>query len=283
MKPGFCLTLSGQDRPGIVAAITTCLAQCGANIIEAQQFDDVLSGRFFMRVEFVLTRKIADNLLSSEIAHASQAMGLDWQLRDTIKRKRVLILVSRFDHCLADLLYRCNIGELEMDVVGIVSNHPRETFGHLDFGEVSFHHLPTDPDPRQIQEDLLRKVIVSSEADLIILARYMQILSDELVGLLKGRCINIHHSFLPAFKGARPYHQAHAKGVKLIGATAHFVTNDLDAGPIIEQDVERVDHRDSPADLVRKGRDIERRVLSRAVRAFLEDRIIQNGNTTVVF
>jgi formyltetrahydrofolate deformylase len=195
----------------------------------------------------------------------------------------VLILVSKFDHCLADLLYRWRIGELPMDLVGIAANHPRETFGHLDVDAVPFHHLPVTRDTKLEQEGQLWALIRESRAELVVLARYMQVLSDGLAAKLVGRCINIHHSFLPGFKGAKPYHQAHVRGVKLIGATAHYVTSDLDEGPIIEQDVERISHRDTPDDLVRKGRDIERRVLARAVRHHLEDRVILNGRKTVVF
>ena len=195
----------------------------------------------------------------------------------------MLLLVSKFDHCLADLLYRWRIGELPMDQVAIAANHPRETFGHLDFGEVPFHHLPVTRETKLEQEGQLWALIRDTGAELVVLARYMQVLSDGLTAKLTGRCINIHHSFLPGFKGAKPYHQAHVRGVKLIGATAHYVTSDLDEGPIIEQDVERISHRDTPDDLVRKGRDIERRVLARAVRHHLEDRVILNGRKTVVF
>jgi formyltetrahydrofolate deformylase len=170
-----------------------------------------------------------------------------------------------------------------MEPVGIIANHPRETYAHLDFGEIPFHCLPVKKDDKAAQEARIRAIVDETGAELVVLARYMQILSDEMAGFLSGRCINIHHSFLPGFKGAKPYHQAHARGVKLIGATAHFVTADLDEGPIIDQDVERVSHRDTPDDLVRKGRDIERRVLASAVRAILEDRVLINGTTTVVF
>ncbi len=194
-----------------------------------------------------------------------------------------MLLVSRFDHCLADLLYRWRIGELPMELTAIVSNHPRDTYAHLDFTGVPFHHLPVTRATKMEQEAEIWRLFQSTGSELMVLARYMQVLSDGLAAKLPGRCINIHHSFLPGFKGARPYHQAHARGVKLIGATAHFVTADLDEGPIIEQDVERISHADTPDDLVRKGRDIERRVLARAIRFFLEDRVILNGSKTVVF
>ena len=283
MTDSHILTLSCQDHPGIVAGVATALAGHGANILEAQQFDDVLTGRFFMRVEFALVGGEGIDALRAGFAATARAHGLDWALRPTAVRKRVLLLVSKFDHCLADLLYRWRTGELAIDPVGIVSNHPRATYAHLDFGAIPFHHLPTAPGEKARQEAQVRAIVEETGADLVVLARYMQILSDGMAGWLSGRCINIHHSFLPGFKGAKPYHQAHARGVKLIGATAHFVTSDLDEGPIIEQDVERVSHRDTPDDLVRKGRDIERRVLARAVRAFCEDRVLLNGATTVVF
>jgi formyltetrahydrofolate deformylase len=192
-------------------------------------------------------------------------------------------MVSRFDHCLVDLLYRARIGELAMDVTGIVSNHPREAFDLALVGLAPFHHLPVTPATRARQEDAIKALIERSGAELVVLARYMQILSNELAGYLAGRCINIHHSFLPGFKGARPYHQAHARGVKMIGATAHYVTPELDEGPIIHQDVEPAGHADTPDDLVRKGRDIERRVLAEAVRLHLEDRVLINAHKTVVF
>jgi formyltetrahydrofolate deformylase len=283
MKETFILTLSCLDHPGIVAAVATFLARHGCNILEAQQFDDTLTGRFFMRVEFCFVSKDESATLSSRFVELAKDHGLDYSLRARSTRKRVLLLASKYDHCLADLMYRNRIGELEMDVVGIVSNHPRETYDHLNFAAAPFHFLPVQKDRKTEQEDQILALVERTRADLVVLARYMQILSGPLVTALAGRCINIHHSFLPGFKGARPYHQAHARGVKVIGATAHFVTTELDEGPIIEQDVERVTHRDTPEDLLRKGRDIERRVLSRAVRGYLEDRVLLNGQTTVVF
>jgi len=208
---------------------------------------------------------------------------MDWTLRNLAEQPRVMLLVSRFDHCLADILYRWRIGELPMVPAAIVSNHARETFAHLDFDGIPFHHLPVTRTTKMEQESAIWALVQETRTDIVILARYMQVLSDGLAAKLAGRCINIHHSFLPGFKGAKPYHQAHARGVKLIGATAHYVTAALDEGPIIEQDVERVTHRDSPDDLVRNGRDIERRVLSRALRWVLESRVILNGSKTVVF
>jgi formyltetrahydrofolate deformylase len=204
-------------------------------------------------------------------------------MRPTDARKKVLLLVSKFDHCLGDLLYRQRIGELPMDIVGIICNHPREALSLSIIEGIPFHHLPVTRDTKAKQEAQIKQIVDETGADLIVLARYMQILSDDLSAFLSGRCINIHHSFLPGFKGAKPYHQAHARGVKMIGATAHFVTSDLDEGPIIHQDVEPISHADSPDELVRKGRDIERRVLARAVRAYLEDRVLINGHKTVVF
>jgi len=195
----------------------------------------------------------------------------------------VLLLASKFDHCLVDLLYRERIGELAMQVVGVVSNHPRAAYARLDIGEVSFHHLPVTPETKPAQEAAILALVRTTGAELVVLARYMQILSDELSTALAGKCINIHHSFLPGFKGARPYHQAHARGVKLIGATAHYVTADLDEGPIIAQDVEPITHADTAEMLVAKGRDIERRVLARAVAAHLDGRVLVNGHKTVVF
>ena len=283
MSETFILTLSCVDHPGIVAAVSTSLAHYGANIIEAQQFDDLLTGRFFMRVEFALVGGASIDQLEGGFAAIAVDHGLDHRFQRSSARKKVVLLASKFDHCLADLLYRWKIGELAMDPVGIISNHPRETFAHLDFGDVPFHFLPVDKADKPAQEARIKAIVDQTGAELVVLARYMQILSDDLAAFLGGRCINIHHSFLPGFKGAKPYHQAHARGVKLIGATAHFVTADLDEGPIIEQDTERVSHRDMPDDLVRKGRDIERRVLASAVRAFLEDRVLINGSNTVVF
>lgn len=207
--------------------------------------------------------------------------SMTYTLRPSSQKKRVLLMVSRFDHCLADLLYRWQIGELPM--IGLVSNHSREQYRHLSLPDIPFHFLPVTKDTKAEQEARLKSIIEDAQADLVVLARYMQILSTEMATYLSGRCINIHHSFLPGFKGARPYHQAYARGVKLIGATAHFVTEDLDEGPIIEQDVERITHADRPDTLVQKGRDIERRVLARAVSYYLEDRVLLNGSKTIVF
>ncbi|WP_030541000.1 formyltetrahydrofolate deformylase [Sphingobium sp. DC-2] len=283
MSDTYILKLSCADRPGIVAAVAGTLVRNGANIREAQQFEDVFTGRFFMRVEFTLADDSSLPSLEKAFVTTAGEHGLDWTMRPHATPKKVLILVSKFDHCLGDLLYRHRLGELNMDIVGIVSNHPLEALKVSLVGDIPFHHFPITKDTKAQQESRIKALVNETQPDLIVLARYMQILSDDLAAFLAGRCINIHHSFLPGFKGAKPYHQAHARGVKLIGATAHFVTADLDEGPIIEQDVDRVSHRDSPDDLVRKGRDIERRVLSRAVHAFLEDRVFVNEQTTVVF
>src|ERR1700720_3668323 len=204
-------------------------------------------------------------------------------MRDRAGQRRVMLLVSKSDHCLADILYRWRTGELQMIPTAIVSNPPRETYSHLDLGDIPFHYLPVTKETKREQETAIWDLVGQTKTDLVVLARYMQILSDEISAKLSGMCINIHHSFLPGFKGARPYHQAHERGVKLIGATAHYVTNDLDEGPIIEQDVERISHSDTPEDLIRIGRDIERRVLARAVSMHLDGRAFANARKAVVF
>jgi formyltetrahydrofolate deformylase len=280
----YVLLLSCANRPGIVAAVSTYLYEEGCDILDAQQFDDTGTDRFFMRVVFGRVDRTAPfGPLRDGFATISERFGMQWTMRSRSARKRVVLLVSRFDHCLADLLYRWRTGELVMDIAAIIANHPRETYAHLDFGDIPFHHLPVSKTTKLEQEARLWQLVQESQADLVVLARYMQVLSDGLAAQLDGICINIHHSFLPGFKGAKPYHQAFERGVKLIGATAHYVTSILDEGPIIEQDVERISHRDTPDDLVRKGRDIERRVLARAVRCHLEDRVLPNGRKTVVF
>jgi len=278
------LTLSCPDRPGIVAKVSAALFEGGFNVLEAQQFDDLETGNFFMRVDFDGAGEQVDvAALRSRFADLAAAFGMTWSLRPEAQHKRVVLMVSRFDHCLADLLYRWRSGELKMDVAGIIANYPRETYDNIDFGAIPFHHLPVEKETKMEQETEVWRTIRDARADVVVLARYMQILSAGLVAKLAGRCINIHHSFLPGFKGAKPYHQAHARGVKLIGATAHFVTANLDEGPIIEQAVERITHADTPDDLVRKGRDIERRVLARALAYHLQDRVLINGAKTVVF
>ena len=281
MAAEFVLTLYCPDRPGIVAAVSGHFAAHNDNILEAQQFGDTETGRFFMRLVF--QPALANATLVSrqaDFAEIARRFGLQWQMRDRNEHRRVMLLVSKFDHCLADVLYRWRIGELAMEITAIVANHPRETYQHLDFDDIPFHYLPAHAPDKDAQ---LWALIEQSRTDLVVLARYMQILSSELTAKLAGRCINIHHSFLPGFKGALPYHQAHRRGVKLIGATTHYVTAELDEGPIIEQDIERVSHHDTPDDMVRIGRDIERRVLARTLRHYLDDRILLNGNKTVVF
>jgi formyltetrahydrofolate deformylase len=280
----YILTLSCLDRPGIVADVSRFLADSGCNILDAQQFDDVESKRFFMRVVFAVVSG-EENLASLKTGFEAVSIrwGMTWALRDQQEKRRVMLLVSKFDHCLVDLLYRMRIDEMPMIVSAIVSNHGRENFSHIDFGGIPFHHLPVTRETKLEQETELWQLIKSTETEVVVLARYMQVLSDSMSARLHGRCINIHHSFLPGFKGAKPYHQAHARGVKLMGATAHYATPELDEGPIIEQDVERISHRDTPEDLVRKGRDIERRVLARALRYHLEGRVLINGFKTVTF
>lgn len=282
--PFMILALSCPDRPGIVAAVSSALFEAGCNIIDAQQFDDTETGRFFMRVVFDrLDEAKPQAEIAASIENLAARLNMTFDLRQSSAKKRVMLLVSKFDHCLADLLYRWRTGELAMEVTAIVSNHGREHLTSIDLGDLPFYHLPVTKQNKMEQEARIWELVQETNTDLVVLARYMQILSDGLSAKLSGRCINIHHSFLPGFKGAKPYHQAHERGVKLIGATAHYVTSDLDEGPIIEQDVERITHRDTPDDLVRKGRDIERRVLASAVRHHIEDRVVLNGRKTVVF
>jgi formyltetrahydrofolate deformylase len=282
MADPLVLTLSCADRPGITARVTSFLFERGGNILEAQQFNDRLSDAFFMRVEFDPGSTTRD-AIRSEFAALAGEFAMDWKLALRERPRRVLIMVSKFDHCLADLLYRWRIGELAMEPVAIVSNHPREAIGHTDLGDIPFHHLPVTRDTKAAQEAQVRAIAADTDAELVVLARYMQILSDEQAAHFAGRCINIHHSFLPGFKGAKPYHQAYERGVKMIGASAHYVTADLDEGPIIHQDAESIGHADTPDALVRKGRDIESRVLAEAVRLYLEERVLLNGQRTVVF
>ncbi|GGF47175.1 formyltetrahydrofolate deformylase [Aliidongia dinghuensis] len=279
------LTLSSVNRPGIVARVSGYLFEQGCNILEAQQYDDTASGQFFARIRFNRVDDTAPPIdaIREGFETVARRFDLVWRMRPCDEERRVLLLVSKFDHCLADLLYRWRIGEIRMAITGIVSNHPIETYRHLDFDGIPFHHLAVTRETKRQQETEILGLVEETRTDTVVLARYMQVLSDEMSAALAGRCINIHHSFLPGFKGAKPYHQAHARGVKLIGATAHYVTADLDEGPIIEQDVERISHQDSADDLIRKGRDIERRVLARALAWHLDDRVLMNGHRTVVF
>lgn len=280
---GYALRLNCRNQPGIVAKVSTLIFEYGGDIFNAQQFDDTQKNEFFMRVLFrgVSSAQIPE--LRQTLTEQTNALGMKWTLRDRSKRQRVMLMASKFDHCLADLIYRWRRGELIFDIAAIVSNHPQEIYADINLDGINFHHIPVTKQTKPAQEEKLWKLIQSTRTDLVVLARYMQVLSDELARKLTGRCINIHHSFLPSFKGAKPYHQAHARGVKVIGATAHYVTPALDEGPIIEQDVERISHEHTPEALIQQGRDIERRVLARAIRYHLDDRVMLSGNQTVVF
>ena len=284
-KPGreFVLTLSCPDRAGLVHAVTGFLVGHGGNILESQQFDDRLQDRFFMRVHF----EVPDGAVSLEelrtgFVPVAEEHRITWRLNDASTPTRTLIMVSKFGHCLNDLLFRRSTGALNIEIPAIVSNHRdfeplARTYG------IPFHHIPVTADTKAEAEARLLRLVGELDVDLVVLARYMQILSDDLCKRLDGRAINIHHSFLPSFKGARPYVQAHHRGVKLVGATAHYVTPDLDEGPIIEQDVVRVSHSHAPDELVALGRDVEAQVLARAVRWHSESRVLVNGRCTVVF
>ena len=276
----YVLTLSCPDRPGIVAAVSGVLAGRDCNIVESQQFGDRGTGRFFMRTQFDAPDGLGDALTEAFTALGPE-FALDWHLHDRAVRSRVLILVSKYGHCLNDLLYRQRSGLLGIDVVGVASNHPDMRPLTQSYG-IDYHHLPVSGHDRAAQEAEILALVEHYQADLVVLARYMQILSDDLCGKLPGRIINIHHSFLPSFKGARPYHQAHERGVKLIGATAHYVTPHLDEGPIIEQEVARVDHTHGPDELMAVGRDMECLALARAVRWHAEHRVLINADRTVV-
>jgi formyltetrahydrofolate deformylase len=282
-ETSYTLTLSCPDHAGLVATVARLLADNGGNILDSQQFNDKLSNKFFMRVVFELVDDATLAAVRVALEPFASQNDVVWTLRASSERRKVMLMVSKFDHCLGDLLYRHRIGELPMDVVGIICNHPREALKISLIGDMPFHYLPVTKETKSAQEAQIKALVTSTGAELVVLARYMQILSDDLASFLSGRCINIHHSFLPGFKGAKPYHQAFERGVKMIGATAHYVTADLDEGPIIHQDVEAITHSDSPEELVRKGRDIERRVLAEAVRLHLDDRVIMNRSKTVVF
>jgi formyltetrahydrofolate deformylase len=274
----YILTLSCKDTHGIVAAVTGFLAQHKGFIIESTQFGDPSTQRFFMRVHFS-----ADGDLGKAFGEkVGSPFAMDWQLHDTSIKPRVLLMVSQHLHCLNDVLYRYRTGRLAIDVPAVVSNHDAAR-GMVEWHGVPYYHWPVTAQTRAQQEQHIWELVERERIDLVVLARYMQILSPELSAKLKGRAINIHHSFLPSFKGAKPYHQAYERGVKLIGATAHYVTDDLDEGPIIEQEVERVDHSKSPEELASIGHDIEALVLSRALKYHTEHRVLLNGNKTVVF
>jgi formyltetrahydrofolate deformylase len=282
----FALTISCPSAAGQVAAVVGFLDRHHCYIDELTVFDDDISERFFVRCVFHGVGSAPEaalhiDALRREFRPIAADFDMAWAMHDLDTRPKVLIMVSKLEHCLADLLFRWRMGELKMDIVGIASNHPDFEPLALQHG-LPFHHLPLTPETKAQQEAQILDLFESSGAELMILARYMQILSDETSRKLAGRAINIHHSFLPGFKGARPYHQAHARGVKLIGATAHFVTDDLDEGPIIEQEVQRVDHSYGPERMLAVGRDVECITLARAVKAFVERRVFINGDRTVV-
>jgi formyltetrahydrofolate deformylase len=287
----FILTLSCRDTKGIVHAVSGLLFQAGCNILDSQQYGDVQSedgtGLFFMRVHFEAPPALAEtSTLERVFADVRGRYGMDLQLHSLARKPRLLLMVSRHGHCLNDLLFRVHSGQLDVELAAIVSNHDDFAALAQNFG-VAFHHLPlaagASRETRRAQEQQVAALLDTQHIDLVVLARYMQILSDEFCEVVRGRAINIHHSFLPSFKGAKPYLQAHERGVKLIGATAHYVTADLDEGPIIEQDVERVHHAQTPEDFAAVGRDVESVVLARAVRWHVEHRVLLNGRKTVVF
>jgi formyltetrahydrofolate deformylase len=280
MTSQFVLTLSCPDRLGIVYAVSGFLTRRDANIEDSQQFSEHESGRFFMRVEFRTAH--ARDELAVGFTEIAREFDMDWHLHDRDVKPRVLIMASKQGHCLNDLLYRFRIGALHGEAAAVVSNHPDWADLAASSG-VPFHYLPVGPEGKATQEQQVLDLIESERIDVVVLARYMQILSSEFCAKLPGRIINIHHSFLPSFKGAKPYHQAHSRGVKLIGATCHYVTADLDEGPIIDQEVARVDHAHSPEELVAAGRDLESTCLARGLAAHLDDRILLNGHKTVVF
>ena len=278
----FVLTLSCEDRPGIVAAVTTELAALNANIAESNQFWDRETGRFFMRIAFTAPEGVGREELERALKAPIERFGMKTTLVDESRRKRIVIMVSKFDHTLLHLLYQIRVGWLDAEVAAIISNHDDARKIAEDAG-IPYHLLPVTKDTKAEQEEQVLAIVKQTGAELVVLARYMQVLSDKLATRLFGQAINIHHSFLPSFKGAKPYHQAHERGVKIIGATAHYVTPDLDEGPIIEQETARVTHAMSPDDLIAAGRDIESRVLARAVKLHLESRVMLNGRKTVVF
>jgi formyltetrahydrofolate deformylase len=283
MNSSFVLTLSCPDRAGIVHAVSGFLFERGANIVEAAQFGDVATGLFFMRVQFeTATDQTEAARLSEAFGSIAQSFSMRWRIVELSRRLPTVIMVSKLGHCLNDLLFRWRSGLLPLDIRAIVSNH-RDFYQMAASYNIAFHHCPVTPDTKADAEAKLLEVVKAEGIELVVLARYMQVLSPELCTQLEGRAINIHHSFLPSFKGARPYQQAHDRGVKLIGATAHYVTTDLDEGPIIEQDAARVDHTMDVATLTAIGRDVESVVLARALKWHAEHRVLLNGSKTVVF
>ncbi|MFL6099821.1 MAG: formyltetrahydrofolate deformylase [Actinomycetales bacterium] len=283
-QPGreFVLTVSCPDRPGLVFAVSSYFVQHRGNILSSQQFDDRSTGEFFMRVVVEIAGGGDLAQMRADFAPVADSFAMTWELVDAATPTRTLLMVSRFGHCLNDLLFRHSSGLLPLDIPAVVSNHLDLEPMAKQYG-LPFHHIPISPDTKADAEATLLQMVESHDIELVVLARYMQVLSPELSRRLSGRVINIHHSFLPSFKGAKPYHQAHSRGVKLVGATAHYVTDDLDEGPIIEQDVVRVDHQLAPEELVEAGRDVEAQVLARAVRWHAERRVLLNGHSTVVF
>ncbi|MGW9380174.1 formyltetrahydrofolate deformylase [Streptomyces albidoflavus] len=278
----YVLTLACPDRQGIVHAVSSYLFMTGCNIEDSQQFGDHDTGLFFMRVSFSAGSPVSVEKLRASFAAIGDSFRMEWQIHRSEERMRIVLMVSKFGHCLNDLLFRARIGALPVDIAAVVSNHP--TFAELveSYG-IPFHHIPVTNDTKAEAEQRVLDLVEQEGVELVVLARYMQVLSENFCKQLSGRIINIHHSFLPSFKGAKPYHQAHARGVKLIGATAHYVTSDLDEGPIIEQEVERVGHEVTPEQLVAVGRDVECQALARAVKWHAEHRILLNGHRTVVF
>ncbi|KFE36915.1 formyltetrahydrofolate deformylase [Thioclava atlantica] len=278
----YVLTVACSSTRGIVAGIANALADQGCNITDSHQYDDPKTGRFFMRVSFVSEKGADAAQIRAAFEPVAQEFAMDWAVRDATEKMKVLLMVSNFGHCLNDLLYRWRIGALPIEIVGVVSNHmtyQKVVVNH----DLPFHHIKVTKENKPEAEKRLMDVVEESGAELVVLARYMQILSDALCQKMSGKIINIHHSFLPSFKGANPYKQAYERGVKLIGATSHYVTADLDEGPIIEQDTVRVTHAQSPEDYVSLGRDVEAQVLARAIHAHVQHRVFLNGNKTVVF
>jgi formyltetrahydrofolate deformylase len=278
----FVLTVDCTDEPGLVHAVTGFVVENHGNILESQQFEDRLTGRFFLRLHFGTSHPVTLEQLRGGFQEVAQVHGMNWQLWNAHTPYRTLLMVSKFGHCLNDLLFRWKSGALQVDIPAVVSNH-RDFEPLVRSYGIDFHHVPVTAETKPQAEARLLELVDELDIDLVVLARYMQVLSDDLCKQLEGRAINIHHSFLPSFKGAKPYHQAFQRGVKLVGATAHYVTADLDEGPIIEQDVVRVDHRATSEALVAAGRDVECQVLSRAVAWHAQTRILLNGHRTVVF
>jgi formyltetrahydrofolate deformylase len=282
MINGYVLTVSCRSTRGIVSAISGYLTEKGCNIVDSSQFDDLDTGKFFMRISFISEEGTGRDELVQGFAPVATRFGMQTELFDGARRMKVLLMVSRFGHCLNDLLYRWKIGALPIDIIGVVSNHfeyQKVVVNH----DIPFHHIQVTKDNKPRAEAQLMDLVSQTGTELIVLARYMQVLSDDLCRKMSGRIINIHHSFLPSFKGANPYKQAYERGVKLIGATAHYVTADLDEGPIIEQDTARITHAQSPDDYVSIGRDVESQVLARAIHAHIHHRVFINGNRTIVF